>query len=214
MKTNIELVAHAKSKLGTPYVYGAKGEVLTKSKFEWLKKTYPGKVLSSDSSKIGKVCTDCSGLVSWCTGKIRNSSEYKNKAKKVYPISSISAAPIGAAVWHQGHIGIYIGGGEIIEAMGSKYGVVKTKVTSRNFTHWFLICDIEYKKDADNKKYYPQYKGSTVSIVDALKSLGLDSSFSYRSKIAAANCISGYKGTAAQNHEMLKRLKEGRLIRV
>ncbi len=31
----------------------------------------------------------------------------------------------GLAVWHSGHIGVYIGNGEVIEAMGTSYGVVK-----------------------------------------------------------------------------------------
>jgi cell wall-associated NlpC family hydrolase len=34
----------------------------------------------------------------------------------------------GLAVWHDGHIGVYIGGGQVIEAMGTKYGVVKTEL--------------------------------------------------------------------------------------
>ena len=39
-------------------------------------------------------------------------------------IDTIPEIP-GLAVWHKGHIGIYIGNGEVIEAMGSRYGVVK-----------------------------------------------------------------------------------------
>ena len=29
----------------------------------------------------------------------------------------------GLAVWKPGHIGVYIGNGEVVEAMGTKYGV-------------------------------------------------------------------------------------------
>ena len=63
--------------------------------------------------------------------------------------------------------------------------------------------------------YYskPKYTGS--SIVDALKSIGVDNSFSNRAKIAAANGIvssaSKYTGTAAQNTKMLNLLKSGKL---
>ena len=58
--TGKELVAFARSKIGTPYVYGAKGEVLTKEKYDWLKKQYGSLVWESDKKKTGKICVDCS----------------------------------------------------------------------------------------------------------------------------------------------------------
>lgn len=59
--------------------------------------------------------------------------------------------------------------------------------------------------------YYPKYTGTSGSITTALKTVGVDSSFANRSKIAIANGISGYKGTAQQNILMLKLLKAGQL---
>lgn len=50
----------------------------------------------------------------------------------------------GLAVWHDGHIGVYIGNGEVIEAMGTKYGVVKTELAGRGWTHWLQIEYINY----------------------------------------------------------------------
>lgn len=50
----------------------------------------------------------------------------------------------GLAVWHDGHIGVYIGGGQVIEAMGTKYGVVKTELANRGWTHWLKIPYINY----------------------------------------------------------------------
>lgn len=47
---------------------------------------------------------------------------------------------------------------------------------------------------------------SGVSIVDALKSVGADSSYSYRKVLAEQLGIQGYSGTAAQNLEMLRKL--------
>ena len=43
-----------------------------------------------------------------------------------------------------GHIGVYIGGGEVIEAMGTRYGVVKTQLAGRGWTHWLKIPGINY----------------------------------------------------------------------
>ena len=48
------------------------------------------------------------------------------------------------AVWHDGHIGIYVGNNEVIEAMGTKYGVVKTELEGRCWTHWLQIEYINY----------------------------------------------------------------------
>lgn len=62
-------------------------------------------------------------------------------------------------------------------------------------------------------KYFAKYTGSSVSIVTALKSLGESSSYSYRRKVAVANDISDYSGTAKQNTTLLTRLKQGKLIK-
>ena len=68
-------------------------------------------------------------------------------------------------------------------------------------------------EDIPTIKYYPQYTGETNSIVDALKSLGVDSSYAHRKEIAGANGISGYSGTAEQNTKLLNLLKAGKLIK-
>lgn len=62
--------------------------------------------------------------------------------------------------------------------------------------------------------YYKKYTGSTDSIVTALNSIGVDSSYSNREKIAKANGINGYNGTASQNTKMLNLLKQGKLKKV
>ena len=50
----------------------------------------------------------------------------------------------GLAVWKSGHIGVYIGNGEVIEAMDTRYGVVKTKLQGRGWTHWLEVPEIKY----------------------------------------------------------------------
>ena len=58
----------------------------------------------------------------------------------------------------------------------------------------------------------PNYSG--VSIVDALKTIGVDSSYEYRCKIAARNGIGegDYKARPHENLQMLDLLKQGKLI--
>ena len=58
-------------------------------------------------------------------------------------IDTIPETP-GLAVWHDGHIGVYIGNGEVVEAMGTRYGVVKTKLEGARWTHWLKIPYISY----------------------------------------------------------------------
>lgn len=162
--TNIGLVEFAKSKLGTPYVYGMKGTVLTDVNFQNLQgKHGKDKVWNSDKKKIGLVCVDCSGLISWFTKKVKGSSQFRAESVP-HPISTIKNAPAGAAVWRDGHIGIYIGGGEVIEARGSAYGVVKTQVKNRDFTHWFLLNDIMYEEEAVLEKLKMIIHGKEVKI--------------------------------------------------
>lgn len=151
--TGEELVAFAKSKLGVPYVYGMKGTVMTLAKYNQLKSMYGALVWDSDKNKVGKVCCDCSGLISWATGIARNSQNYHDTALEVQPIATIANAPIGVAVWRKGHIGIYIGNGEYIAEDGSAYGCRKNKLSKAGFTHWLRLKDIDYtvKEEVDDE---------------------------------------------------------------
>nr|DAZ40725.1 MAG TPA: resuscitation promoting factor interacting protein [Caudoviricetes sp.] len=144
-KTAAGLVAFAKSKLGTPYIYGAKGTVMSLSQIRALRKQYGSNcVWTSDDSKAGKVCVDCSGLISWYTGTIRGSGQYKSTAVEVIPISKRTNAHIGWAVWMNGHIGIYLGDDKYIAADGSANGVRIANLSQNRFTHLLKLCDIDY----------------------------------------------------------------------
>ena len=144
MITGKELVAFAKSKLGVPYVYGMKGEVMTLAKYNALKAQYGSYVWKSDKEKVGKVCCDCSGLISWATGKIYGSGQLYQNAKIKRSISTINLAPIGALVWKQGHVGIYIGDGKYIAEDGSAYGCRMNYLSKAAFTHWLIMDYIDY----------------------------------------------------------------------
>lgn len=66
---------------------------------------------------------------------------------------------------------------------------------------------------APSVSYFSAYTGNSGSIVTALNSLGVTSTFAYRKQIAVANGISSYTGTAAQNIRLLNLLKQGMLIK-
>lgn len=144
-KTAQGLIEFAKSKVGTPYVYGAKGTVMSLDKIRELRRMYgPNCVWYSDDSKAGKVCVDCSGLISWYTGIVRGSAQYKETAVEVVPISQRTNAHIGWAVWMNGHIGVYLGNDTYIAADGSAYGVRIAKLSQNRFTNLLKLCDIDY----------------------------------------------------------------------
>lgn len=69
------------------------------------------------------------------------------------------------------------------------------------------------EESTSGKKCYKKYTGSSDSIVMALAALGIDSSYAFRGKIAKANGITGYSGTAAQNTKLLNLLKDGKLVK-
>lgn len=61
--------------------------------------------------------------------------------------------------------------------------------------------------------YFKRYTGNSISLVDALKYIGVNSSFTNRAKIARANGIKIYTGSAKQNTQLLNKLKAGVLIK-
>lgn len=156
--TGHQLAVFAHEKIGTPYVYGMKGKVLTQANFTYLRKTYGDKYVPyTDSRKVGQVCVDCSGLIGWACGVWLNSAGWYDRARKeghVYPISTLKKAPVGALVWREGHIGIYVGMEKgvltYIAADGSAYGVREVPINQNRFTHWLLVRDVfEYEEDEE-----------------------------------------------------------------
>ena len=128
---------------------------------------------------------------------------------------------VGEIVWLKGHVGIYIGlhNGERSVAECSpawKNGVQITKLSQRNWKKHGKLKYIDYgvaTQVTPTVNYYKKYTGKSGSIVNALKSIGVDSSFSYRKKIAKANNITAYVGLPSQNTKMLQLLKAGKLIK-
>ena len=147
---------------GWGYVWGTFGQVLTESLLESKIRQYPDGVGSYEdvirSKWLGGRAADCIGLIKgygWLDTDsmtirygangmpdIGADAMYRNASVKG-TIGTIPETP-GLAVWKSGHIGVYIGDGEVIEAMGTNYCVVKTKLEDRNWTAWLEIPYIQY----------------------------------------------------------------------
>lgn len=163
-KNNLDLAAFAKEAYADDwgYVWGTYGTVLTQSGFEELCDSDPKHVGKySDfiqENYIGRRTADCVGLIKaylWYDPETKEieygygnfqdfgaNSMYKSSAESG-PIDEMPDIP-GLGVWHQGHVGIYIGDGYVIQAMGTKQGVVKTRLEGSSFTNWFKIPGITY----------------------------------------------------------------------
>jgi len=166
-KTGAQLVAYAKSMLGHPYWFGTYGQKPTLAMLETKTRQYPAHYSASRRAgyirdiQAGKRVTDCSGLIKGCVwmnaaGNIsyqtngvgdQNANGMYAAAKIKGAIKRIPEIP-GLAVYRPGHIGVYIGAGEVIEARGRDWGVVKTKLKERDFTHWLRLGFIDYSEPA------------------------------------------------------------------
>ena len=74
--------------------------------------------------------------------------EYAKKKGMDWGVISTIPEIIGLAVRKDGHVGYYIGNGEVIEWMGFAYGCKKTKLKSRPWTHWYKLPFIDYNDSA------------------------------------------------------------------
>ena len=147
---------------GWGYVWGTYGNVLTESLLAYKVSQYPDGVGNHENfiraHWLGGRTTDCVGLIkgySWLSPETMTidygthgmpdigANQMYYTARESGPISTMPDIP-GLAVWHEGHIGVYIGGGHVIEAMGTKNSVVKTELAKRNWTHWLKIPYINY----------------------------------------------------------------------
>ena len=163
-KNSADLAIYAASawNSGWGYVWGTFGQVLTPDLLQYKISQYPEGVGDEAdfirSHWLNRRTTDCVGLIKgygWLntvTMEIQYGSNgmpdvgadgmYYNAGRK----GSIETMPDtpGLAVWKSGHIGVYIGSGEVIEAMDTRYGVVKTKLQGRGWTHWLEVPGIKY----------------------------------------------------------------------
>ena len=163
-KNNLDLVQWAiwAEDRGWGYVWGTYGEVFDQALYEYKLNQYPEEVgryaAFIETNWLGGRTADCVGLIKgygWLNPETQEieygtngmadvgaDQMYENATEKG-SIDSMPEIP-GLAVWHSGHIGIYIGDGEVIEAMGTRYGVVRTQLSDSRWTHWLKVPYITY----------------------------------------------------------------------
>lgn len=168
-KTNQGLANFAIGCLGRPYIYGTYGQILTERLLADRAKTYPSRlgperVKYAREHYLGKRVSDCEGMIKnylWAATPndtpIYNASQDLSangafeKATVKGKIGTIPEVP-GICVRYNGHVGVYIGGGYVVEERGFNYGCVKTKLKDRNWTDWFQHPWITYEEKPTPKE--------------------------------------------------------------
>ena len=168
-KNNTDLVLwaeHAADK-SWGYVYGTYGTVLSESMLTAKMEQYPDEVATKEQfirdTWLGKRTADCVGLIKgygwfntvsqeteigsngmqdWSANGMYNAATVKGE------ISTIPETP-GLAVWKDGHIGVYIGNGTVVEAYGTERGVIRSALADGGWTHWLEVPSISYNEQEE-----------------------------------------------------------------
>ena len=171
-KNNLDLVKWSEfaADKGWGYVWGTYGTVLSPDFLESKIIQYPDEVGGKEDfireNWLGKRTADCVGLIkgySWydtasqMTILVSNGmpdigadTMYENATEKG-TIDTIPEIP-GLAVWKEGHIGVYIGDGKVVEAYGTTSGVIRSELANGGWTHWLKIPYISYIEQEENEE--------------------------------------------------------------
>lgn len=137
------------------YIYGQSGAMWTADKQKQLEQTTAAKYeigRKYGSKWIGHHVADCSGLVLYLCKKLGfsvphgSNSIWRDSLSKKGAIET-TAIPVGALVFKlRGtdyyHVGVYVGGGKVVEAQGTKTGVVESNLSS--WSHYGLLKELSY----------------------------------------------------------------------
>lgn len=168
-KNNIELVQFAREMVGSVYWYRTYGQVGNSKLLSECAKRYPNQYsqkrinTAHERGDFGKRVMDCSGLIkNYLMSKHGSSmppdydSKYDLSANsfhtKATEKGSVKEIPeiIGLGLWKNNHVGVYIGGGKVIEARGFDYGVIESDIKDVAWVDWFKIPFIEYAEVGSN----------------------------------------------------------------
>lgn len=187
------------------YVWGSFGQVCTPEFLSQKERQYPANVGGSYGDIIrhqwmGHRVTDCIGLVkyylmvdkfgdnpSYIAAYDHGANQHFEEAREKGPMNTLPEIP-GLLLHMDGHVGIYIGGGYAIEARGTAYGVVKTRVKDRPWDHWYKSIFLDYSTQAAAPK--PNFTCDTSGTVEIMRG------YAYQALITCPNVPNVAAGTS------------------
>ncbi|MCL2507928.1 MAG: hypothetical protein FWF05_01995 [Oscillospiraceae bacterium] len=165
-KTNTGLAAYCEAQLGLPYWWGGFGRIATPERLAASAKQYPeqysaARQATAKAKHMGKRVHDCVGLIKayrwretltadpvYVSAQDVNVSGMLKLCSRRGTITTIPEIP-GVLVFRKlEHIGVYVGGGLVIEAKGFDFGVVKTKLSAGGWDTWGMADWITYPASA------------------------------------------------------------------
>lgn len=192
--TGAKLAEFCKAQVGSGYVWGGLGYTFSQTRLDQLRKAYPAVYTSTYQAKakklFGKKVYDCVGLIKhflwgntgdgvlrrYGTNNIPDTTANGMLAlcKKQGAIGTMPEK-IGLLVHQAGHVGVYLGGGKVVEARGIDYGVVVTDLHNRNWKTWGELPGIAYEVEPVQQPEPTPTKSITwAELADRLKSDGVE----------------------------------------
>lgn len=150
-KTGEGLAQYARAQIGRPYWWGTFGQIADAELLAAKRQQYPAYYTAADFPRqYGKKVHDCVGLIKgylWCAGP---DAEPIYRASQDVAVGGLYLVcrehgnmgtmpdEPGVCVFMSdlSHVGVYVGGGEVVEATGHARGVVQSKLAGRGWAYW------------------------------------------------------------------------------
>ena len=169
------------------YIMNTAGELLTQEKQN---RATSDMTRQYGQQWVGRYVSDCSGLFYWafkklggymyhgsntmwnkyCTAQGKLSGGRRTDGQEIKPGTAVFVLK---GTSDRSHVGLYIGNGEVIEAAGTKSGVIKSKVTNKKWAEWGELKGVDYSGESSGDTPEPtpaqDDTSATTAVVNAAK---------------------------------------------
>ena len=99
--------------------------------------------------KLGKAIAHSSNRIwnSYCSKKGELNNGRRDDGRELLPGTAVFVHPAGKS--NRTHIGLYVGGGKVIEASGTSVGVIESDITHRKWVEWGELKNVAYEGGDD-----------------------------------------------------------------